>query len=380
MNTKTNYNLPIRLERSDYERCVDLLKVEVASNPTISSVYLMGGEWCPGISDLDIVIIYKDGARPRAVSSPWSLSEKANFIFTHRYLSFNQKSADYFYFLYPKETTNLRLLAGAEHNFLATSVNDRQWTLAFILFDVLVNKLLLFGKFKKTPLNVRQLLGSLYSLVYTGWMVREISGIEISHDFGDRIKKLREVWFMLDSNLAMQELLVLLEEGMVLVSRAVIRLDNFVSSKVTTNAFDTKVRFANAKFSVKFTDKWSTQEFVKEFRKSLIWDSKLFCKKAESFRLLLPTSFGVFLRAYAQGEGGFSDAVRQHLSYAGGWMETTSSASLVNHVKAVNLAYESSVASGGLFKIPYSYGFSAGKQSAKSRLFWKFYSLLRELR
>ncbi|MEK7650698.1 MAG: hypothetical protein AAB364_02420 [Patescibacteria group bacterium] len=380
MNIKNSYNLPIRLERADYEKCVDLIRKEALSNPTVSAAYLMGGEWCPGISDLDIVLIYKDELTPKPLSNPWSLSEKANFIFTHRYLSFSQSSAEYFYFLYPQETTNLRLIAGIEHNFLAIPENNRQWTLAFILFDVLVNKLLLFSKFKKAPQNVRQLIGSLYSLVYTSWMVREISGVDIDHGFGQRIQSLRENWFALDESLAIQELSVLLEEGIVLVSRAVMELDGFVSKETLVNRNAQNVKFSNDKFAVKFTTGWSHQQFIEEFDKSLIWDSKVFGKKVESFRLLLPTSFSVFFQAYDQGEGEFSDIVRQHLSASREWNNLRSPDNLNNHVRAVNMAYGSSVASGGWFKIPYSYGFSAGKQGLNSKLFWKFCLLLRDIR
>lgn len=375
MNIKNNYNLPARLERSDYEKCVDLVKKEAFKNPTISSVYLMGGEWCPGISDLDIVAFYKDGLIPQPLSSPWSLSEKARFIFTHRYLSFNQSSARYFYFLYPSETANLHNLIGKEQEFLAIPNSNRQWGLAFILFDILVNKLLLFRKFKKSPKNIRQLLGSLYSLTYTTWMVREISGVAIDDGFEDRIKKLRQNWFALDEGLAEQELMSLLDDGVILISRAVIELDRFVTCKISENIHPRKL--VNEKFAIKFTARWSHQKFIKEFDKSLIWDSRIFGKKIESFRLLLPLSFSIFLQAYAQGEGRFSRIIHQHL---GGFPEGEKITSLDGHVKAVNLAFESSLASEGLFKIPYAYGFSTGKRKFRSKLFWKSCSLLRDIR
>src|SRR3989344_4428956 len=105
-------NLPKFLKKEDYEECCRLVVDDATTNPTVRAVYLMGGEWCPGISDLDIVVVYKDNITPISMKSPWSLSEKAKFIFTHRYLSFNEKDAGDFYYLYPEETTNLRPLYG----------------------------------------------------------------------------------------------------------------------------------------------------------------------------------------------------------------------------------------------------------------------------
>lgn len=378
MSANVKYNLPIKLDRSDYENCVNLIREEARQNPTVSSVYLMGGEWSLGISDLDIVVIYKDGLEPKTLRNPWSLSDKAKFIFTHRYLSFSENAAKYFYFLYPRETANLRHVTGTEQQFLAIPEQNRKWTLAFVLFDVLINKLLLFSKFKKESQNVRQLIGVLYSLVYTVWMVREISGKNIDNGFEVRIKKLRADWFILDKDAALQELNFLLEEGILLVSRAVVELSDFVSREVesgnSTSAENFK--FSNEKCAVKFVDKWSHEHFIAEFSKSLTLNLGVLNKKVESFRLVLPTSLTAFFQAYAHGEGEFSRLMRRHISNAQNFSKIKS---LEDHVKAVNLAYKSSVISQGLFKIPYAYGFSPGKQKASRKLLWKFIALVRDL-
>lgn len=372
---KNGYNLPRKLERFDYEACVELVRKDALDNPTVSSVYLMGGDWCPGISDLDILVVYKDGLTPLPLRNPWSLSEKARFIFTHRYLSFDQSSAEYFHFLYPKETASLRNIVGAELEFLKVPDGERQWILAFILFDTLVNKLLFFSRFKKPPHNIRQLIGSLYSLVYTVWIVHEVSGVDIDQGFGERIQRLRQDWFVLGESSAERELMTLLDQGILLVSRAVTELDSFVSRQNPKNM--RQLKFSNDKFSVMFVESWTHKQFLEEFSQSLIWDFKKLGRKVESFRLLLPASCSIFFQAYAEGEGEFSRIMRQHLS---GVMERIKMESLRGHVRAVNMAYESSLASGGLFKIPYSYGFFSGKRNFRSKLFWRCCSFLRDLR
>ena len=144
-----NTHFPKQLSTRDYEECVELVRKEAQGNPTIRALYLMGGPWSPGISDLDIVVVYKNGIAPQYLKSPWSLGEKARFIFTHRYLSFNEDTARLFYFLYPKQSAQLRLLSGEQILFSEPTVGEEQtWTQAFILFDLLINKLLLFQKWQ----------------------------------------------------------------------------------------------------------------------------------------------------------------------------------------------------------------------------------------
>lgn len=367
-------NMPKRLSRSDYEACVDLVVQEAAHNPTISSVYLMGGEWCPGISDLDIVVIYKQGVPPMPLRNPWSLSEEASFIFTHRHLSFDQDSAAYLYFLYPKETAQLRLLVGVEQQFREVPDDIQPWTLAFILFDILVNKLLLLGRNNTGPVNVRQSIGELYSLVYTIWMVREMGGTDIDEGFGEKIRALRRDWFTLNEHPRLETLEALRLEGMQLVSRAVNELNAFVSRNAPEARYNGL--FSNSLFSVRFADQWSYERYQEEFSRSFIWRSKVFGKNIFSFRVLLPSSFVLFFEAYAAGEGAFSALIRQNLSP----MSTSRVLPpLAAHVEAVNKAYEASFRSGGIFKIPYTYGFSPRTRDVRSTLFWKGISFLRDL-
>ncbi|MDD3531290.1 MAG: hypothetical protein PHV99_01730 [Candidatus Pacebacteria bacterium] len=368
-----HHNLPRPLEQSEYERCVDLVKEDVSRNPTVQSAYLMGGEWCPGISDLDIVIVYKDGVPPKPLRSPWTLSEQAAFIFTHRYLSFSESAADLFYFLYPKETAHLRRIAGSDHSFMEVPEANRQWILAAILFDVLVNKLLLLRRSKKGPLHIRQLLGELYSLVYTAWIVREIGGVDIDQGFGERIQALRTNWFAQDETAAIQTLMTLLDEGLELVARAVVELDRFVSR--SGGASVPNAVFSNDTYAVTGIDNWSYDRFCLEFDRSVLWNVRLFGKRIASYRLVVPRSLSIFFHAYIGGEGPFSEAMRRQVKVAGVLREAVP---LEGHVRAVNKAYESSIASGGLFKIPYTYGLAA-KRTLRSRVFWGAVRFLRDL-
>jgi len=57
-------NLPQKLSRTDYQDVVKLAVKDLVGNKDIASIYLMGKNWQPGISDMDIIVVYKKRCQP----------------------------------------------------------------------------------------------------------------------------------------------------------------------------------------------------------------------------------------------------------------------------------------------------------------------------
>lgn len=354
------YNFPQRLNKADYQNCCKLVVECARNNPTVASLYLMGGEWLPGISDLDIVVVYKSNTKPQPLKGPWGLSNRADFIFTHSYLSFDEKDFAGFYYLYPKETSNLKLIWGKDiiisnpHDEL--SELDNKLLFSFILFSVLVNKLLLFPRYyQERELSVRRIIGELYSLIYTFYILEKITDEKIGKDFSFRIKNLRNKWFADDLNKNINELFSLLGIGIDLILRTTIILDESLGALSLPQ--NKNIVFENKKYFISFIEDWRGQAFLDEFKGgSIDVNLPVVRKRIENYKLVLPSSFSYFFTTYASMAGDFSYNIKNSLS---GTFSDTSifSKGAILHTKAMNSIFHSSRSVDGLYKVPFSYGF-----------------------
>ena len=97
------YNLPIPFKKKDYWDTCNLIEKKLKDNKNIESVYLQlgdKGEWVPGISDLDIILVYKDSIDLSiGIISPWSLSDSAKYIFIHNYGTYDKESFENLFYM-----------------------------------------------------------------------------------------------------------------------------------------------------------------------------------------------------------------------------------------------------------------------------------------
>jgi len=328
--------------RSDYNEAINLLVQEASQNDTISAVYLMGGEVEPGFSDLDFVVVYKDNVKPAPLPFPPLLSEKSKFIFTHRYLSFFESDSKYFYYIYPKDTANLRLIWDKDiafdisENILAAE--DYKMLLAFILFDLLINKLLPFKRYEAVDkLDVRNVIAELHSLIYTFILVEKLTGKKIGDEFSLEIKNLRKNWFENSNEENSAKLGGLLKDGINLVSDVVTLFDGFMRSK--NLEADSSLSFKTRRLTINFTNSW---------------DENVFSEASNSGTLILPESFSYFLLAYASSEGPFSAKISSCLNKAKRIIFNSEGTGV--HVSIMNGLFKNYQNYG--FKMPFSYGIS----------------------
>lgn len=372
-NTYKTYNLPQQLTIKDYWQCCNMVIDEAKNNDTVVGVYLMGGQWCPGISDLDIIMVYKHNSIVKPVRSIWGLSKKADFILTHRYLSFFDEDFRNIYYLYPKKTANLRLLWGKDdvcpkNPLKIFSTEDVKLLHAFILFDLLVNKLLLFTGRQGKELNVRQTIGELYSLIYTFDIVYTITGKIIGNTFTTKIQEIRNQWFKNNDKHNLILLSELLVEGVDLVYESVGILDEFLVINKFYIEDDNNAILLNKKFHIIFDKTWRKDKFLKNFHKRTIRKNiPIVNRKIENYSLLLPSSFIYFFMIYSMGEGGFSSSIKNHF-YTSPKTKISVPKIINDHVMVMNKSFDSSLETNGLFKTPFSFGFSLSKKN--STIIW----------
>ncbi len=201
LNKAELFNFPKRLKKTDYENLCNLVVADLKSNPDIIAVYLAGSNWIPGISDLDIIVVYKNKRENKYnIKSPWAFSKEAEYIFMHVYENYTETSFRDLQYLLPK-FNKIKLLYGFPVSFRVPEEElngvEYKWLQASFIFDFLINKLLwtLFRHHLENKINVRDTIVVISSLIYTISMAEKITNSKIETDFSQKISSLRNDWF-----------------------------------------------------------------------------------------------------------------------------------------------------------------------------------------
>src|SRR5690349_3010096 len=56
-------DVPHKRETADYSACVDHLIKKISADKNVLSIYRFGNLTTPGISDIDLLVVYRDGVR-----------------------------------------------------------------------------------------------------------------------------------------------------------------------------------------------------------------------------------------------------------------------------------------------------------------------------
>jgi len=345
-------NLPFKADRSDYQNVVDTIVQYAKRNRSILSVYLMGGEWYPGISDLDIVLVYKDENEPLDFPKKNDKTEK---IFTHRCLSFHKDDFKNFFFFYP--TSNIRLLFGEDLNPINLkekySNKEYKMLLALNLIDYLIHKMAILPfKYKGSKnFDVRQRIAELKSLSYD-FEIIEYLGFEHSHkDFLDKIKELRLNWFNLNRNLEILKELSQETESVIfnlleLISDYLYRQDLF---QIEFN----DCKFVNRDFKIKFIKNYEFSTFKRNkigLRLPII--------KGGRINLNFPASSSILFFIWKSNKNtNFSKLINNRFSGVVSGKQLTSNF-IDDYTNAKNLIFDRFVKTNGFYRAPFLLGFS----------------------
>ena len=357
------YNLPFRSTTAEYESVLAQVVEAAKGNDTVKAVYRTGGKWTPGVSDIDIVVVYKKGIRPVHIPGPWGLSLEAERIFTHRYFAFDEEDFASFFYLHPSVTTVLVLAWGED--CMPEDSRDRstdaeyQLFIAANLIDVFVNKLLLFPlHVGKKKMNVRKMLLELYSLKYTSRLLQELDRPSVGDTVVAEVSALRKNWFTMPESESIQELVRLSDRGVVIVGEAMLETDTFLREQGFV--ISTHTRFKNKQYSIEFTDQWKTNEWADLVRRTFVSIPLPGNRRPLShMHLTLPSSFAPFFHAHDAHDGILSSlvsgAMRDHVD---GNLSPDLGHLVHERIGAINRMFGRTMESGGLYRVPFTYGFS----------------------
>lgn len=366
------FNLPQKKEREDYEQECNLLVENIKNNKDIKAVYLAGGNWVPGISDLDILIVYAENPSAQLVVPDIRvLSKNSKYLFLHNYGTFDESNYKNIFYLTP-EFGNFKLIYGRDYPVInpqqELSSLDYRFLISVLVFDILINKFLWFlPKIMVTRrVDVRQTIGMINSLIYTLEMTETVIGKKIITDFPVAIKDLRLNWFNQPEKENLEKLFFLIKKSLDLVLELMVQLNSFVvEQKLGQNK---RLIFQNRRYYIVFTENWSKEKFWSEFIDKYISFKKPFLKrKIENIKLVLPAALSYFFLAYADYEGPISDWIKNNLKkYEKN--NIIKPLGLEKHIVQTNNFVRRSLATNGLLRIAYPYGLGTKKATRLSKV------------
>jgi len=312
-------NFPEPLKLSDYEK-IEKQIIKYFSQSKFSgdllSLYRVGTQYVPGISDLDYLVVVKDHLSntkgkdyytKNIVSSP----EKRTYFFLHEFYIYPVSVAPYFFFLHP--LAKIERIQGEEVDFIPLESRTKKEVYLYTLIDTFVSYIWrpLVEMFLKRCIDVRLALLKLNSLVYSFLLYQEISShkTEKIERFSRNIKNLREQWFTLNKEEQLHRLETLFLEGIGLCWEIVERAKKLVPVQGRSSGGDNSYIF--------FWGKNNFTVFVNKIGKeqSIAWSREVLNKTGE-ITVFLPLSFAITLAGYSNGEGRFSRFVQRRLCYS----------------------------------------------------------------
>ncbi|MBI4128684.1 MAG: nucleotidyltransferase domain-containing protein, partial [Parcubacteria group bacterium] len=112
MHSFTFINDPEPRSIAQYHDAVATVLDLLRKGPDVKAVYLAGGKWMPGISDIDLMVVFPDDAIPPApLFSPRRLSEETAYCFTHNMGTYDETSFAHLFFIIP-DLTRLECISG----------------------------------------------------------------------------------------------------------------------------------------------------------------------------------------------------------------------------------------------------------------------------
>lgn len=358
------YNLPQKLDYSDYKKTCDMATAKLKNNKNIKSIYLVGQKWIPGISDIDILLVYNNIIDNRIkIDFSGNLSPMAKFIFLHGYGTINEENFKNYFYIVPQKT-ELKLLHGEALDFndpsKELSIADYGWLQSFMIFDFLINKLLIFPRYLRSQsVNIRTVLGEMNSFVYTAEILEKVINKKMDFNFVSQIKHLRENWFDNETN-NLQKTIELFEEAINLICNIVILLNDFLEHNLDQRykeMLKKEIIFKNINYNISFSANWNKNIFLTSFNDNYLKTKLPFSSNLiETFRIILPVNFSYFFMAYAALDGPMSDWIRRCLFRHENVEESILNDGIKKHIQAINELVGVGIKNKGAIRIPFTYG------------------------
>lgn len=299
------FNLPKKHSLQDYKLAVEGIIAKFSKTKNLVAVYNWGSPSVPGISDLDILMVFDSdaGSLPAHKRSFYFLDAKTKYLLSHPFVFIDKESLHNLRYVHPN--ASFELLHGKHIPVKKLSKKDAYYSQIALLNDICIRHyprdFIRQSIHKK--INVRDTLLRLNSLKYTAIMLENFAKTKIK--WSSKLKlidNLRKSWFGSNDFGLLAELnndAVGISMDITAQFRDFLLNDGIVKVKSAEN-----IRYNGIKNKAIFVRDWNSNGALNEMTKLI---------KNNKFYSILPIEFAPQLSEYSKSDGLISGYIRKNL-------------------------------------------------------------------
>lgn len=228
-------DLPTRHREKDYDEAREEIVNKVKDINGVAAIVEFGTIANPGVSDIDIFVIFEDDASRMTAPKRAAFSEKTAYLMGHNLFVISRKNYRDIFYQDPWIYAHKTLFARGETGYVKPELApDEQGLLSSAyIYQSLVHVLQTVFHYGRRNLPVHTLLEQLTDFIYC---LREIDklGHGIESDLPDRYRELKLTWFDIDPTDAIERLIGLFEEILRMCFRIAWKLANYVKPLIAS--------------------------------------------------------------------------------------------------------------------------------------------------
>jgi hypothetical protein len=293
----TPFNEPRPIPLSAYERALDRFVHRVSQVPGVLAIYQIGSISCPGISDIDLIVVVDPSQGPFGTKTSVQVEDEGEAVlFFHQPIHVDPALMSQIYHLF--YVSDLRRVWGEAIDIVEPTHDEEQVLNAVKLVEVLIFDISrTFVSLLVAPVyDVRAGLLRINALYHTLHLWSD-GGEQLRkewQEYIDAVMGLRRAWFELGVERHGQ-LWNLLKQGHKVSLELAVQVAQCIREAwhLTTADDSAYALYSDRFYPTVFTPWWSHQEEARAARSS--WESKIF--------ICLPLELGILLKCYSEGNG-----------------------------------------------------------------------------
>ena len=291
----------------DYNEATGRIIKKYSKIKNLLSIYSWGDVSAAGISDIDIVFVFRSSAEPLPfLSRSFNfLDAKARYLARHPFVFIDEEHFKNIRYVYPD--ANFKFLHGKSISINNLSAKDEHYSTIALLNDIIIRHYPrdFTEQFASKRINVRDTLLRLGSLKYSVNMLEAIQKKKNPawNRDSDSIKNLREDWFKnndYDELAGLNENALDITMGIIQEFKEFLVKNDFVKMKRSNDVFYNGIK--------------NKTLFIKDWGKKEALNKMIDIAKNSKFYSILPIELAAQLAEYSKFKGLISDYIRKNLN------------------------------------------------------------------
>ncbi len=308
------FNLPKRYLIKDYIKSINHIVRKYSKIKDLVSIYNWGSISTPGISDIDLVFVFKSDPDklPLLRRSFYFLNSKTRYLVRHPFIFIDEHSFQNVRYVYP--VSDLKLLYGNDIKIRSLSAKEEYYSKIALLNDIIIRHYPrdFMEQSVNKKINIRDNLLRLNSLKYSINILEEITKKNTKlRNTLNIIKDLRSDWFKSDNFNSKFEMVALLNKNSIdLTMEIVDRFNIFLKESGLVKADPgkkyIKITYRGKKNRTIFIKDWNKEKSLKEMYGII--------NNGKRFHSVLPIGLSGQLIEYSKYGGLISEFISKNIS------------------------------------------------------------------